>query len=70
MYPLILKARFKKKKKKKKRSAEELSNDAYVMFFFCSLIFFIKAYEGESIKNRPNLFLGEIDLFFFDVIAL
>ena len=27
-------------------------------------------YEGESIKNQPNLFLGEIDLFFFGVIAL
>ena len=27
-------------------------------------------YEGESIKNQPNLFLGEIDLFFLDVIAL
>ena len=27
-------------------------------------------YEGESINNQPNLFLGEIDLFFFDVIAL
>ena len=27
-------------------------------------------YEGESIKNLPNLFLGEIDLFFFNVIAL
>ena len=27
-------------------------------------------YEGESIKNQPNLFLGEINLFFFDVIAL
>ena len=27
-------------------------------------------YESESIKNQPNLFLGEIDLFFFDVIAL
>ena len=27
-------------------------------------------YEGESIKKQPNLFLGEIDLFFFDVIAL
>ena len=27
-------------------------------------------YEGGSIKNQPNLFLGEIDLFFFDVIAL
>ena len=27
-------------------------------------------YKGESIKNQPNLFLGEIDLFFFDVIAL
>ena len=27
-------------------------------------------YEGKSIKNQPNLFLGEIDLFFFDVIAL
>ena len=26
-------------------------------------------YEGESIKNQPNLFLGEIGLFFFDVIA-
>ena len=25
-------------------------------------------YEGESIKNQPNLFLG--DLFFFDVFAL
>ena len=29
-----------------------------------------KRYEGESIKKQPNLFLGEIDLFFFDVIAL
>ena len=27
-------------------------------------------YEGESIKNQPNLFLDEIDLFFFDVFAL
>ena len=27
-------------------------------------------YKGESIKKKPNLFLGEIDLFFFDVIAL
>ena len=27
-------------------------------------------YEGESIKNQPNLFLGESDLFFFNVIAL
>ena len=27
-------------------------------------------YEGESIKKQPNLFLGEIDLFFFNVIAL
>ena len=27
-------------------------------------------HEGESIKSQPNLFLGEIDLFFFDVIAL
>ena len=27
-------------------------------------------YEGESIKKQPNLFLGEIDLFFFDAIAL
>ena len=27
-------------------------------------------YEGESIKNQPNLFLGEIDRFFFDAIAL
>ena len=27
-------------------------------------------YEGESIKKQLNLFLGEIDLFFFDVIAL
>ena len=26
--------------------------------------------RGESIKNQPNLFLGEIDLFFCDVIAL
>ena len=30
----------------------------------------VTKYEGESIKNQPNLFLGEIDLFFFDVIAL
>ena len=30
----------------------------------------ILLYEGESIKKQPNLFLGEIDLFFFDVIAL
>ena len=29
-----------------------------------------RMYEGESIKNQPNLFLGEIDLFFFYVIAL
>ena len=28
------------------------------------------SYEGESIKNQPNLFLGEIDLFFSDVNAL
>ena len=27
-------------------------------------------YEDESIKNQPNLFLGEIDLLFFNVIAL
>ena len=27
-------------------------------------------YESESIKSQPNLFLGQIDLFFFDVIAL
>ena len=28
-------------------------------------------YEGESIKKKQhNLFLGEIDLLFFDVIAL
>ena len=27
-------------------------------------------YEGESLKNQLNLFLGEIDLFFFDAIAL
>ena len=26
--------------------------------------------EGESISNQPNLFLVEINLFFFDVIAL
>ena len=30
----------------------------------------LHVYEGESIKNQPNLFLGETDLFFFDVIAL
>ena len=30
----------------------------------------LSKYEGESIKNQPNLFLGEIDLFFFGVIAL
>ena len=30
-----------------------------------------RPYEGDSIKKKqPNLFLGEIDLFFFDVIAL
>ena len=29
-----------------------------------------RMYEGESIKNQPNLFLDEIDRFFFDVIAL
>ena len=27
-------------------------------------------YEGESIKKQPNLFLGEIALFCFDVITL
>ena len=26
--------------------------------------------RGRVNKNQPNLFLGEIDLFFFDVIAL
>ena len=31
---------------------------------------YILKYEGESIKNQPNLFLGEMDLFFLDVIAL
>ena len=33
-------------------------------------VFVMLKYEDESIKNQPNLFLGEIDLFFFDVIAL
>ena len=26
--------------------------------------------RASQYKNHPNLFLGEIDLFFFDVIAL
>ena len=26
-------------------------------------------YVGESIKKQPNLLLGEIDLFFSDIIA-
>ena len=44
----------------------------YLFFFFESVKFFYftSFYEGESIKNQPNLFLGEIDLFFFDEIAL
>ena len=31
-----------------------------------------QTYEGElkNKKKQPNLFLGEINLFFFDVIAL
>ena len=31
---------------------------------------YLCSYEGESMKKQPNLFLGEIDLFFSDVIAL
>ena len=40
--------------------------------FFCFFFtfYYVEVYEGESIKKQPNLFLGEIDLFFFDVIAL
>ena len=40
--------------------------------FSNTLIFLLQKceYEGESIKKQPYLFLGEIDLFFFDVIAL
>ena len=30
----------------------------------------LEKYEGESISNQPNVFLVEIHLFFFDVIAL
>ena len=30
----------------------------------------VTIYEGESISNQPNLFLVEIHLFFFDVVAL
>ena len=30
----------------------------------------IQIYEGDSISNQPNLFPAEIDLFFFNVIAL
>ena len=34
----------------------------YLLFLWhCTLL----RYEGESIKKQPNLFLGEIDLFFF-----
>ena len=42
-----------------------LNTTSLFTFFIISIL-----YEGESIKNQPNLFLGEIDLFFFDVIAL
>ena len=40
--------------------------------FSNTLVFLLQKceYEGESIKNQPNLFLGEIDRLFFDVIAL
>ena len=31
---------------------------------------FLPALRGRVNKNQPNLFLGEIDLFFFNVIAL
>ena len=42
-----------------------LNQNIIVYFLSCCL------YEGESIKKKqPNLFLGEIDLIFFDVIAL
>ena len=33
-------------------------------------IFCLSTYKGESINNQPNLFPVEIQLFFFDVIAL
>ena len=40
------------------------------LYILCISLTLTLNYEGESIKNQPNLFLGEIDLFFFDVIAL
>ena len=40
------------------------------MVIFYIIYTFLFGYEGESIKNQPNLFLGEIDLFFFNLIAL
>ena len=39
---------------------------AVSFFFFGTMIM----YEGELIRNHPNLFPVEIHLFFFDVIAL
>ena len=45
--------------------ALELHRDSEFLKLFCSDI-----YEGESIKNQRYLFLDEIDLFFFYVIAL
>ena len=38
--------------------------------YFQTIGWILFIYEGKSIKNQPNLFLGEIDLFFFNVIAL
>ena len=44
-------------------------NCIYILYRNKSLTFKY-FYEGESISNQPNLFLVEIHLFFFDVIAL
>ena len=43
---------------------------AQIAFFVVSITFFLLLLRGRVNKKQPNLFLGEIDLFFFDVIAL
>ena len=42
----------------------------YIVLHYMYILYTVSLYEGESIKNQPNFFLGEFDLFFFDVIAL
>ena len=46
------------------------SRNTEIILPVARIIYHCLSYEGESIKNQPNLFLGENDLFFFNVIAL